>query len=111
VGVRILKFVGRLKDKVQKENLWFFILVLLSANERYGFELRKLMNEEFGFWSGNVTAYRVLYDLEKSKLVKAETRNRRRYYRITELGRQELVEARMFLRGLVAESAESAGTG
>ena len=35
-----MKFVGRLKDKVQKENLWFFILVLLSANERYGFELR-----------------------------------------------------------------------
>lgn len=93
-----------MKDKVQKENLWFFILVLLSANERYGFELRKLMNKEFGFWSGNVTAYRVLYDLEKSKLVKAERRNRRKYYRITELGRQELNEARVFLSGLVAES-------
>lgn len=103
-----MKFVGRLKDKVQKENLWFFILVLLSVNERYGFELRKLINEEFGFWSGNVTAYRVLYDLERSRLVKAETRNRRRYYRITELGRQELAEAKAFLRGLVAESA---GTG
>ena len=67
------------------------------------------MNEEFGFWSGNVTAYRVLYDLEKSKLVKAETRNRRKYYRITELGRQELVEARTFLRGLIAESAGTEG--
>ncbi len=100
-----MKFVARLKDKVQKENLWFFILVLLSSEERYGFELRRLMNEEFGFWSGNVTAYRVLYDLEKSRLVKAELRNRRKYYRITELGRAELKEAREFLRRLQFESS------
>jgi DNA-binding PadR family transcriptional regulator len=100
-----VKFVARLKDKVQKENLWFFILVLLSSNERYGFELRRLMNEEFGFWSGNVTAYRVLYDLEKSRLVKAELRDRRKYYRITDLGRAELREAREFLKDLQSESS------
>ncbi len=100
-----VKFVARLKDKVQKENLWFFILVLLSSKERYGFELRRLMNEEFGFWSGNVTAYRVLYDLEKSRLVRAELRNRRKYYRITELGRAELKEAREFLGRLQFESS------
>ena len=97
-------FVGRLKIKVQKENLWFFILVLLSSQERYGFELRRLINEKFGFWSGNVTAYRVLYDLEKSGLVVAESKNRRKYYRITQLGRAELEEARSFLRSLLAES-------
>ena len=99
-----MRFVGRLKTKVQKENLWFFILVLLSSQERYGFELRRLINEEFGFWTGNVTAYRVLYDLEKSNLVNAEFKERRRYYRITELGRAELEEARSFLRSLLAES-------
>ena len=104
-GADRVKFVARLKDKVQKENLWFFILVLLSSNERYGFELRRLMNEEFGFWSGNVTAYRVLYDLEKSRLVKAELRNRRKYYRITDLGRAELREAREFLKDLQSESS------
>jgi DNA-binding PadR family transcriptional regulator len=99
-----MRFVGRLKTKVQKENLWFFILVLLSTHERYGFELRSLINEEFGFWSGNVTAYRVLYDLEKSNLVSTELKERRKYYRITELGRAELKEARSFLRSLLAES-------
>jgi len=99
-----VRFVGRLKNKVQKENLWFFILVLLSPQERYGFELRRLINEKFGFWSGNVTAYRVLYDLEKSNLVSAEMKDRRRYYRITELGRKELEEARGFFRSLLAES-------
>jgi len=96
--------VSRLRDKVQKENLWFFILVLLSADERYGFELRRLINEEFGFWSGNVTAYRVLYDLEKSKMVRSALRDRRKYYQITDLGREELEEAREFIGGLLAES-------
>ena len=101
-----MDFAERLKAKVQKENLWFFILVLLSKGERYGFELRRLINEQFGFWSGNVTAYRVLYDLEKSKLVKAELKERRKYYRITDLGRSELKEARAFIQALLAESAE-----
>ena len=101
-----MRFAERLKDKVQKENLWFFILVLLSDGERYGFALRRLINEKVGFWSGYVTAYRVLYDLERSRLVRAELKSRRKYYRITELGRSELNEARAFLRNLLAESAD-----
>ena len=105
-----MHFVNRLRTKVQKENLWFFILVLLSAQERYGFELRRLVNEKFGFWSGNVTAYRVLYDLERSRLVKAEVKNRRKYYRITNLGRTELEEARSYLKTLLDSSIEEAGS-
>ena len=98
-----MRFVERLKVKVQRENLWFFVLILLSTEERYGFELRELINEKFGFWSGNVTAYRVLYDLERSGMVKAEARDRRKYYRITELGRQEVREAKAFLQALLRE--------
>ncbi|MDG6988929.1 MAG: helix-turn-helix transcriptional regulator [Nitrososphaerota archaeon] len=105
-----MHFLERLKEKVQKENLWFFILVLLSKEERYGFELRRLINEEFGFWSGNVTAYRVLYDLERSKLVKSETKDRRKYYTITRLGRRELEEAKEFLKTLTAEHPWEAGS-
>ncbi|MDG7007975.1 MAG: helix-turn-helix transcriptional regulator [Nitrososphaerota archaeon] len=100
-----MRFVDRLKRKVQKENLWFFILVLLSQKERYGFELRDLINDRFGFWSGNVTAYRVLYDLEKAKLVRAEMKERRRYYRITDQGRAEMEEAKAYLEGLLKEVA------
>ena len=98
-----MRFVERLKVKVQRENLWFFVLILLSTEERYGFELRELINEKFGFWSGNVTAYRVLYDLERSGMVKSEARDRRKYYRITELGRQEVREAKDFLQALLRE--------
>jgi PadR family transcriptional regulator len=98
---RQMAFVQRLKDKVQKENLWFFILILLSKKARYGYELRKLVKEEFGFWSGNVTAYRVLYSLEAAGMVKSKAVERRRYYEITQSGTKEVEEARRFLSGLL----------
>ena len=101
-----MQFVDRLKEKVQKENLWFFILLLLSSSDRYGYELRGLIKTKFGFWSGNVTAYRVLYDLENANMVKAELQDRRRYYRITEAGRREIEAARSFLESLLNESAD-----
>ncbi len=99
-----MQFVERLRNKVQKENLWFFILLLLSEKSRYGYELRSLINDKFGFWSGNVTAYRVLYDLEKAKLVKAELQDRRRYYKITDSGRKEVEAGRAFLQTLIVQS-------
>ena len=104
-----MQFVDRLKDKVQKENLWFFILLLLSSKDRYGYELRGLLKKKFGFWSGNVTAYRVLYNLERSGLVKAMMRDRRKYYGITETGRKEVEVARRFLQSVIVESADITG--
>jgi DNA-binding PadR family transcriptional regulator len=94
--------VERLKDKVQKENLWFFLLLLLSTESRYGYELRGLVKERFGFWSGTVTAYRVLYSLEAAGMVKSRTVERRRYYEITEKGRKELEEGKTFLKGVIS---------
>ena len=102
-----MQFVDRLKEKVQKENLWFFILLLLSTESRYGYELRGLLKTRFGFWSGNVTAYRVLYNLEKDGLVKSEAQERRKYYRITDAGHREVEAARDFLQSIIAESEET----
>lgn len=99
-------FVERLRDKVQKENLWFFLLILLSKKPRYGYELRRLVRDEFGFWSGNVTAYRVLYSLEAAGMVKSQARDRRRYYEITEKGAGQVEEAKRFLKGIL-ESADA----
>lgn len=101
-----MAFVERLREKVQKENLWFFILILLSRKPRYGYELRKLVRDEFGFWSGNVTAYRVLYSLEAGGMVKGKVLERRKYYEITEKGKGQVQEAKQFLEGLV-KTAES----
>src|SRR5712691_2144279 len=102
-----MHFVERLKNKVQRENLWFFILLLLASGDKYGYELRGLIRSRFGFWSGNVTAYRVLYDLQDARLVKAEMKDRRRYYGITGAGRNEIDSAKDFLENLVVEASKS----
>jgi PadR family transcriptional regulator, regulatory protein PadR len=99
-----LSFVERLKDKIQKENLWFFLLVLLAKKPRYGYELRKLVRDEFGFWSGNVTAYRVLYNLENGGLVRSVAGDRRKYYTITDKGRKEVGLAREFIAEILSTS-------
>lgn len=97
-------FVNRLKGKVQREKLWFFILILLTGNDMYGYELRRRIYSRFGFWSRNVTTYRVLYDLERLKLVRSERRDKRRYYLITGEGRKEVEATREFLRTLILTS-------
>ena len=101
-----MSFVERLREKVQKENLWFFILLLLSQRARYGYEIRSLINDEFGFWSGNVTAYRVLYSLQSAGMVTSELVERRRYYRVTDAGLKELAEAKAFLKELLRSAGE-----
>ena len=54
----------RLKRKIEKENLWLFILSALQKKRRYGNELRELMKNNFGFLIGTMTSYKVLYLLE-----------------------------------------------
>ncbi|MBI2583583.1 MAG: PadR family transcriptional regulator [Candidatus Aenigmarchaeota archaeon] len=90
--------VEHLKEKVQKENLWFFILSVLEKNRSYGYELRSLIQKSYGFLAGNVTAYHVLYSLKSGGYVKKKKEGMRRYYEITPEGRDALKEARIFLR-------------
>jgi PadR family transcriptional regulator PadR len=89
--------VERLKEKVLKENLWIFLFKLLSQNDEYAYELRKKINQEFGFWTGRVTGYRVLYLLEKGRYVESYNKGRRRYYRLTDKGQEQLKKAKNFL--------------
>jgi DNA-binding PadR family transcriptional regulator len=102
-----MSFVDRLKKKVQRDNLWFFILILLSSEPRYGYELRQLVKDQFGFWSGNVTAYRVLYSLASAGSVKSEMRERRKYYTITDKGKKDVESAREFLESILASANAS----
>jgi PadR family transcriptional regulator PadR len=97
------KPVERLERKNQKENLWVFILSLLKTKERYPFEIRDLVKEKFGFWVGNVTAYKVLHLLRRGGYVEEGRSEKtggptRRYYRITDNGRKELKAAVEFYR-------------
>ena len=88
--------IERLEKKVQKENLWFFILCLLEKRGMYAFEIRTAIKEEFGFLSGNVTAYKVLYLLARGKYVKKINKGNKTYYSITKSGREQLKLARNF---------------
>ena len=89
----------RMKRKILKENLWFFILKLIKKKPRHGFELREIISKEFGFLVGNVTAYKVLYDLESEGYANVSG-NYKKKYSITKKGTNELVAASKFLKTL-----------
>ena len=91
----------RLKKKVQKENLWLFILSLLRGRDYYGFEIRDAIKKRFGFWVGNVTSYKVLYLLKKGGYVSSFVKGNKKYYKITSKGEKELREAERFLKTLL----------
>ena len=98
----------RLLDSVTKNNLWIYILSLLSKKEMYPYEIRKEIKKVFGFEPGNVTAYFVLYRLEKSGHVKSgkiikEGGPERKYYKITEKGKEELKKGKEILRKIIEE--------
>lgn len=95
--------VERLKRKVEKENLWLFVLKLLTKGEKYGKEMRKEIEEKFGFWIGNVIAYKVLYLLERGGFITSEKIGKKRIYRITPKGKNELALAVSYLRSLASK--------
>jgi DNA-binding PadR family transcriptional regulator len=90
--------IGRLEEKVLKENLWIFIFKVLKEKDEYAYELRKIIKEEFGFLAGNVTGYKVLYLLENGGYVKSYTKGRRKYYKLTEKGSKQLEKAKSFFK-------------
>ncbi|MBI4896485.1 MAG: helix-turn-helix transcriptional regulator [Candidatus Aenigmarchaeota archaeon] len=91
----------RLKRKIEKENLWLFILSLLLKRRSYAYEVRDAIKERFGFWIGTVTAYKVLYLLEQGGYVTSTTEGRKTYYQITQQGKDEVRIARSFLRTML----------
>lgn len=90
----------RLKEKVEKENLWIFILSSLKSGKRCGKELKEMVEGRFGFLTGKVTAYKVLYLLESGGYVKSSRSGKMVYYEITKSGRMELNSGKEYLKRL-----------
>ena len=66
------------------------VLAIISKNETYGYEISRQL-EEYGF--GNIaegTIYPLLLRLEKNKFISAVYRPKRKYYSLTDAGREEL---------------------
>lgn len=95
----------RLERKLTKENLWLYVLSLLKERDMYGYELREAIKAKFGFKPGNVTAYRVLYALKLGGFVaianKRVGNRERKYYQITDKGREELDAGKVVLRKIL----------
>ncbi|MBU3957541.1 MAG: PadR family transcriptional regulator [Nanoarchaeota archaeon] len=95
----------RLKEKIEKENLWLFALSILKSGRMNARDLRGLVKKRFGFVYGNVTAYKVLYLLESGNYVKSEKAGKFVFYGITKKGLAELEEAKRLFRKYSAEIA------
>lgn len=92
------KPIERLKRKIEKENLWIFVLSILQKGKKTGTELKNLIQKRFGFISGNVTAYKVLYLLKKGKYVERKRSGKFVFYKILPKGRSELRKAKRILK-------------
>lgn len=91
----------RLQKLNTKGNLWIYILSLLKRRELYGWEIQSLIEKKFNFRPGLITPYRVLYRLEEQGFVKSEMRERRRIYKITKKGEEELEKAKNFYQQIL----------
>lgn len=102
------KAMRRLITRTTKENLWLYVLTLLVERDYFAYELRDVIRKRFGVKIAAVTAYVLLYKLQREGLVELSTERRegkrptRKYYTITDLGYATLAEARTFLQILTA---------
>jgi DNA-binding PadR family transcriptional regulator len=98
------KAMRRLLTRTTKENLWLYILNLLEERDFFAYELRKVIKDRFGIEIASVTAYVILYKLERDGLVYLSSERRegrrptRKYYAITDLGKTTLTQARAYLQ-------------
>ena len=92
----------RLKKSNTIENLWVYVLFILKKRPIYGYEIPRLVEEEFNFKPGKITPYRILYQLENQDFVKSKIEGRRKIYKITKKGEEELKKARKFYKNLLA---------
>lgn len=91
----------RFKKSNTIDNLWIYILSLAKKEAVYAYKLRKQIEDKFNFKPGTVSAYRVLYRLELDGFVKSEQMGRRRVYKITKKGEEELKKALNFYKEIV----------
>lgn len=92
------KLLKRLVDLNTKDCLWMYILRILKDSETHAYMLRREVEKRFGFKPGTVTAYRVLYHLTAKGFVSKKAVGRRKVYRITPEGENELKMAVKFYR-------------
>lgn len=95
-----------MQRKLGVEVLWVFILSELLNGDTYAYDMAKNIKTKYGFDPGKVLPYVVLKRLEYEGLVESYEKDKRKYYRITERGRERLVEALKYIGETLEKLAE-----
>ncbi len=91
----------RLRRKIEKENLWLFVLSVINKHGMLsGSEIKKKLMEDYGLGIGKVTSYKVLYLLNRGGYVsrKIDQNKRKKLYAITRAGKEEMKKGAELLR-------------
>lgn len=91
------KPIKRLKNLLTTGNLWLYILSLIQHEKKmYAYNLPERIEQDFFFRPSRVMIYVVLYKLEDEGLIHSEFEERRKYYYLTEKGRDTLEYAKEY---------------
>lgn len=94
----------RLQRKLTIDVLWIYIVsVLLSEGPTYGYDVRRRINEKYGFKPATVTTYTVLYRLEREGILEKDESG---IYRVTRYGEELYEKALEILRGTLEKLEE-----
>lgn len=98
------KAINRLVSKLTKEMLWMYILRLLQERPHYGYEIKQLIRERFGFSPATVSGYAIIYRLINDGLIEEQRPDDspRKYYAITAKGSAAMSDAKEFLTKTLA---------
>ncbi|MCX8195031.1 MAG: PadR family transcriptional regulator [Candidatus Micrarchaeota archaeon] len=80
--------------------MWLAVLSILKKKKAYAYALPGEIERRFGFAPSKLMTYFVLYKLESEGLVFSSFEGRRKYYQITQKGKQALLEAKSLLASL-----------
>ena len=95
--------IKRLYKTLTKENLWLYVLSLLSKKEAHGYTIAEDISKKFGWEPGFITPYIVLYRLESEGYIKSKNVGRRVNYKITKKGMDTLSKAKRILKAISEE--------
>ncbi len=88
----------RLTKLNTKESLWLYAISVLKEKPMHAYALKREIETKYGFKTGNMTVYKVLYLLSRGEYVEKEKKERRVIYTVTEKGADALKEAKEFYR-------------
>jgi len=104
-------FISRWQSQLKKGLFEYIILLLLQKKERYGYELISEIKSQFDMDIADGTIYPLLSRLKKENLVESrwvemEEGIPRKYYQLTETGKEHLEEMFRYLAELMRSISE-----